>query len=311
MPPEVSVIVCVRNGQDTIRRQLEALAHQRTDAAYEVVVVENGSSDATAAVVRSWIGDPGREGPPARLVDGARARGIPAVRNLGIRAAHGRILAFCDADDRVAPDWVEAVRRGLPGEGIAGGRLVVATDASPEEDPWSLPPHRDLWGDGLPQSPYLPHAGGANMAYAARTIRELGGFDESLPPYGFDDVEISWRAQEEGWQLLYLPEARVLFTQSGNAASLRKKFRLGQGRVLMARRFPAYDPTRYTVASTVGDALRSARRLLGTLVREHGIDRREASVLVAGVGRAWGAIRYPLRRGAPAPVLMPQEGGGR
>ena len=78
---------------------------------------------------------------------------------------------------------------------------------------------------------------------------EIGGYDESLPRYGYEDVDISWRHQEADGVMRFIPEAEIRFTLGGEE-SIRKKCELGVGRVLMARRFPKVDSATYLLKST-------------------------------------------------------------
>lgn len=288
---EVSVVLCALNEEKRIGRQLRALDAQTGAPDFEVIVVDNGSTDRTADVVRAWIGNEGRLAESAALVDASSTPGIPAARNAGARAATGRVLAFCDADDEVQPGWVAAIARAVEGDVLVGGR-VIAVDAHGK-------PTGDLYGQGLVATRYLPHISGANFGIGRAAYFAVGGFDESLPRYGFDDVDFSWRVQEAGHRVVYASDALVHFTLSGAGASISKRFQLGQGRVLMARRFPRYDSAPYTVRSTIAELLRAGGSLAGTLIRRRTIDRREASRAVAAAGRVVGAMRYRGVDGAP------------
>lgn len=294
---EVSVIICVRNGAATIRRQLEALDAQRDPPPFEVIIVDNGSTDGTPAIARAWINAEGHQHVRASLVDAGRRPGIPRARNIGAGAATGRLLAFCDSDDVVGPDWVAAFSAAVRVDGLAGGRiLAVHADGTPKPE---------VFGAGLIGTSYLPHVSNCNCAITRNLFNAVGGYDESLPRYGFEDVDLSWRVQESGFPLLYVDDAVVHFTLSSNAASIRKRFRLGQGRVLMARRFPEYDPQQYTVRSTAADLVGDAAQLVKTALRTHRCDRQGASRLVAGAGRVVGAIRYAGSRTPPRRLLEP------
>src|SRR5438045_2944663 len=104
-PPRlVSVIVPVRNGARWLGQQLAALERQRYGGRWEVVVVDNGSSDGSAAVAGDWAGRLA-----LRTVGANRRRGINVARNAGAAVACGDLLAYCDADDQVAPGWLEAL----------------------------------------------------------------------------------------------------------------------------------------------------------------------------------------------------------
>lgn len=287
---DVSVVICALNEERRIGRQLAALDAQVDAPAFEVIVVDNGSTDRTIAVVQEWIRSSPHAAVGMQVVDASSTPGIPAARNAGARAAKGRVLAYCDADDEVQPGWVAAIARGVQRDILAGGRLIAfEPDGSCRGD---------LYGR-LVATSYLPHVGGANFAVERKTYFDVGGFDESLPRYGFDDVDFSWRIQEAGHPIVYLPDAVVHFSLSGSRASVRKRFELGKGRVLMARRFPRYDATEYTVLSTVRDAGRAGGRLLRTLVTQRRLDNRLASQAVAAAGRVAGAIVY--RKGTTPP----------
>src|SRR5205807_9629623 len=114
-----SVILCVRNGASTIGDQLAALARQTCPDPWEVVVVDNGSSDGTAGVVQQW-----RDRLPGlRIVSANQGVGLAYARNVGSHAASGRILAFCDADDVADPGWLAGLIAGAGEADIVGGRL--------------------------------------------------------------------------------------------------------------------------------------------------------------------------------------------
>lgn len=281
---DVSVIICVRNGAATIDRQLNALDHQEDAPPFEVIVVDNGSTDQTADVVERWIAAGGPAAQHARLLDGGQAPGIPRVRNLGARAASGRVLAFCDADDEVQPGWVAGMARAVTGSELVGGRSITVNTAG---QPVSVG-----FGDGLIGTPYLPHVSNSNCAIARSTFDAVGGYDESLPRYGFEDVDLSWRVQEAGFPTVYAPDAQNRFTVSGDGASVKKKFLLGKGRVLMARRFPAYDPTLYTLPSVTLDTARLAGQIAVQLLHERSVPRDQLGRLVASAGRIVGALEY-------------------
>ncbi len=106
-PPLVSAIVPARNAAATLERALRALRDQQLDASFEVIVVDDGSSDETGEIAA-------RQGPLVTVLRNQPAQGPGAARNRGVAAARGRVLAFTDADCFPAPDWlargVEAIR---------------------------------------------------------------------------------------------------------------------------------------------------------------------------------------------------------
>lgn len=279
------MILCVRNGASVIRNQLNALDQQVPGTSFEVIIVENGSTDETTDVVTAWRDEKAHPAQRVIVVDASARAGISFARNRGIEAATGEIVAFCDADDEVDPGWVNAIGAGVPVDGIAGGRVLARTaDGTP--DPGVFP-------DALINHGYLPFASGCNMAGRRSIVEALGGYDESLPPYGYDDVDFSWRAQQAGHPLAYIPDAVVHMTLSSNRQSVRKRFLLGKGRILMASRYPGYDSRPYSFGFCTGEVLRAASAVAVRGARATGPDRvRLGRDLVDSTGRWWGYLSY-------------------
>lgn len=248
--PTVTVIICVKNGASTIRRQLDALDGQVDHPPFEIIVVDNGSTDSTAEVVRAWLDTRNRDDVPAQLVDASNRASIPYARNRGALASTGRIIAYCDADDRVDERWVGAMAGALQSDGIAGGRIEgIGPDGAPRPETF---PH------GLTSTPYLPHVGNCNMAITRNCFAAIGGYDESLPRYGFEDVDISWRAQEAGYPIHYVPEAIVHFSVSPKVKALKKEFLIAQGRVAISLRHPEAYPGGFTLSGCLANLSRRA-----------------------------------------------------
>lgn len=294
---DASVVLCVRNGEKTIERQLLALQNQRFDGQYEVIVVDNGSTDRTRAIVSAWSRSlPSMGRIRCRVIDASNRVGIPYARNEGIAACTAGLIAFCDADDEVDENWLQSFSRKHTDPCIMGGRIVPFGDESAAA--------RRLFAPGLIETRYLPHVSGANFAVTATVAREIGGFDQSLPPYGFDDVDFSWRVQLAGYPIKYVDEAKVRFTVSSNATSIRKRFKLGEGRVFMAQRYPDYDSSDYTISLVVKVGAHHLKNLLYALLRNREMERSLLGLLVADAGRLVGAIKYrhgrmPEFRGLP------------
>lgn len=107
--PALSVVLCTLDGSATIVDQLTALSEQRTVHAFEVVVVDNGSTDDTAAIVAECSGADSR----FRLVAAPERANLSYARNTGVAAARGAFVAFCDDDDLVAETWVDGLLAAL------------------------------------------------------------------------------------------------------------------------------------------------------------------------------------------------------
>jgi glycosyltransferase involved in cell wall biosynthesis len=185
-PPLISVVVPVRNGMPWVEHQLRALAAQQIGVDWEVVVAENGSDDGTRSCVQRWS----ERCPRIHLVDAAARRGAGAARNIGVRAARGSLLAFCDADDVVRPGWLASMTTALADADLVAGVFdFSALDGVPTSIP--VPAATRQLG-------FLPYALGANLAVRREVFEAVQGFCEELSPE--EDVDLCWRLQLAGYR---------------------------------------------------------------------------------------------------------------
>ena len=218
--PEVSVVVPARNAERGLPGLLQALADQSLPAErYEVLVVDDGSRDGTAAAARSFAG--------VAVLANPGPRGSYAARNAGIAAARGRVVAFTDADCRPVHGWLEhgLAELGSRGADLVGGRVDVPLPENPNvatvlDAARFLNQERSVneWG----------YAATANLFAPKAVIEEIGGFDERLRSGG--DVEFCDRALAAGHSLVYSEAAAVTHEPRANARAVaRKATRVGTG----------------------------------------------------------------------------------
>jgi glycosyltransferase involved in cell wall biosynthesis len=196
---KLSVIIPCFNGADTITTQLEALANQQWSEPWEVIVADNGSTDNSIEIVEQYKG----KIPNLRVVDASDQRGAAHARNVGARVATGESLAFCDADDEVAPGWVAAMGEALSKYDFVAGRL----DPVKLNEPWVAASRYCPQQNDLQNSDYLPHAAGCNLGIKRTLFESIGDFDVGVPI--LDDADYCWRVQRAGTKLHYIPEALV------------------------------------------------------------------------------------------------------
>jgi GT2 family glycosyltransferase len=195
--PRVSVVVCTYNGRRTIRDCMIGLANLQYPN-FEVIVVDDGSTDDTAEIVREY---------DVRLVQ-TENRGLSAARNLGIELATGDIIAYTDDDAYPDPHWLYYLAHTFRTTGymaVGGPNLPPPGDGSVAEAVANSPggPMHVLLSDH--EAEHIP---GCNMAFRANVLRAIGGFDPQFRTAG-DDVDVCWRIQQAGWKVGFHPAALV------------------------------------------------------------------------------------------------------
>jgi len=290
-PASVSVVVPAYNAAATLGDQLDALATQRYDGDWELVVVDNGSTDGTADLARRYAG----RFPAFTLVDGGPRRGHSVPRNAGAQAARGELLAYCDADDIVAPGWLQAMADAASRYDLVGGWLDVGPLNDEATRSWHQPWPRDRLRSWL-----LPHAVSANLAIWADVLRDLGGWSSEYEAGG-EDTELSWRAQLAGYRLGFARDAVVHYRyRSGIWQTARQAYKIGVNCERILRDFGSLadtNPDGEGGGSALGRALGRTAWLATRLPYLAGSRRHRGqwvSVAAEYLGRLRGATRYRL-----------------
>jgi glycosyltransferase involved in cell wall biosynthesis len=203
--PFVSVIVPVRNRAACVRQLLDALIDQSyASARYEVIVVDNESTEDIASIVR----EAAARAPFEMRYLRKHNDGPAASRNRGAEMARGDILAFTDSDCIPDRDWLAHGARAFEPDGVGVACGPIAPVEITRRDPFFvhqiLPVTRE---EGLYPT--------ANVFYRRDCFTALGGFDETLrtyawgQPVGGDDTEFAWRVRRAGWASAFVDGARV------------------------------------------------------------------------------------------------------
>ena len=220
----ISVVVPARNAAAVLGGQLAALRGQTYPGDWEVIVADNGSSDDTAEVAHTW----GTRLPGLRVIPASGTRGPGAARNVGARAAQGDMLAFCDADDRVAPGWLTACHQALADADVVAGAIDITTLAVPPEEPTRYF-NAEMFG-------FLPAGLGANLAARRDAFLNLGGFDEGMRVG--EDIDFCWRSQLAGLRYAEAPDALVVKRVPVTAYEIvRKTFLYGRSDAALYGRY--------------------------------------------------------------------------
>ena len=228
--PRVSIVVPVLDGEDTIDACLRSLlALDYPEDRREILVVDNGSRDATAAIV-------------ARYADRIRAlaqptRGPAAARNRGLAEAGGEVVAFTDADCVVDTQWLRALVAPLDDGGvtIVGGRILARRPCNAiERFGEEIHDHERAITVYAP-----PYAITMSWASPASRLAAAGGFDEGLRRG--EDVDLAYRLVQAGHKIVFAPDAVVYHANERSFAGLfREGFRHGVYSVAVLRKHRAF-----------------------------------------------------------------------
>jgi O-antigen biosynthesis protein len=213
-----SIIIPVWNKRDLTAQCLKALAAVTTEPSYEVIVVDNGSTDGTAEFLASLSGD-------VQIIRNQDNLGFAKACNQGARAARGKYLVFLNNDTIPLKGWLKALVsevEGYPEVGIVGSKLLYQ-DGTIQHAGVAL-----SRVDGLPYHIYKGVPGdlpivnqrreyqivtGACLLIRRSLFKELGGFDEGFRN-GFEDVDLCLKAGERGYRVVYQPRSVVYHLES-------------------------------------------------------------------------------------------------
>lgn len=249
----MSIVVPTRNRAGLLGGALSSLCDQHYPRSrFEVVVVDDGSTDGTAQVARRL--SELTEIPCVRLVQ-QPPRNQNTARNLGIAHANGSLVAFLD-DDEIAPvGWlsslVDAARRH-PEVDCFGGPYRLRLEGRP---PKLCPKCSPLEGAALDlgsEEALVDQVAGGNMLIRRTAFEKVGPFDESLSGY-WDETEWMLRLGTAGGRVLYVPSAWILHRRTPDMLRLRSRLRKGYGIGLQEVRFQR----------KVGHRTHALRRLFG------------------------------------------------
>jgi GT2 family glycosyltransferase len=225
--PRISVVVCSKNGERTIRECLEGLLELEYQN-FEVIVVDDGSTDATAQIAGEY----------GLRVISTENRGLSDARNTGMDAATGEIVAYIDDDTCPDPHWLTYLaasflysdHAGVGGPNIAppGEGLVAECVANAPGNPVHV----------LLSDKEAEHIPGCNMAFRKDRLQAVGGFDSRFRIAG-DDADLCWRIREQGWTLGFAPAAMVWHhRRSSVRAYWQQQKGYGRADAMLARKWP-------------------------------------------------------------------------
>jgi glycosyltransferase involved in cell wall biosynthesis len=226
---EISVVVPARNAASTIEECLLGLRQQSLPRdRYEVIVVDDGSTDETASIVEKH---------DVTMVRQAQ-QGAASARNEGVAVAQGELLLFTDADCEPTPKWIEEMVRPFEDAAVVGVKGVYRTRQKglvarfvqcEYEERYELMARRE-WIDFIDT-----YSGG----YRRGVFLAHGGFDRRFPNASVEDQELSFRLAEGGHRMVFNPQAVVYHHHADSVtAYFKRKLNIGYWKVRVLRTFP-------------------------------------------------------------------------
>jgi glycosyltransferase involved in cell wall biosynthesis len=227
---DLSLIICTRDRCQQLARCLQSVRELGFERSWELIIVDNGSSDGTAAIVEQFAAT---ACVPVRYVYQPEP-GLGNAHNAGVAIARGEILAFTDDDCYAASDFLHCVWYAFadPTVGYIGGRVMLhdaadhAITINESTTPLIFPP-RSFINTGAVM--------GANMAFRREVLLAIGGFDPLFgpgAPFNAEDADAAARASALGWKGEYRPEVIVRHhhgRKASDAARMWKSYGIGIG----------------------------------------------------------------------------------
>ncbi len=299
MTPDISVVVPTRNRSRLVARLLRQLASLDPGPVYEVIVVDEGSSDDTPGLLRDFADRYG-----FRVIRHDDPRGLPAARNVGLAAATGEYVAWIDDDDLTSPDRLRRQHEALvaaPARWSCAGRVDIDDDLSiighyrcPEPDGPLLP--------RLLRFNCLPTAAQGLLVERALAV-DVGGYDESLR--SAEDWEFCIRLCQRGEP--HLLDEPLVGYRTGVASMSTNTARMDEAiAAVAAKHRPLYVEHGVTpdwsrvheslmAAELLGSRWKATARAVRCLVDEPSLHRALRCPLVLAAPR-WFARRSAQRR---------------
>jgi glycosyltransferase involved in cell wall biosynthesis len=227
---DVSLIIATRNRCQQLVRCLDSVARIEFERPWELIVVDNGSTDATTEMVKQFAD---KASIPVRYVLEPEP-GLGNAHNAGIKTARGGILAFTDDDCYPETDFLKRIWCAFaePSIGYIAGRITLHDPADyPMTTIESTSPYTFRPRCLVPAGTF----GGANMAFRRKVLVEISGFDPLFGPgalFNAEDVDAAARVSAIGWKGEYRPEVIVRHHHGRKAPDiprLIKSYGMGTG----------------------------------------------------------------------------------
>lgn len=234
--PFVSIIVPAYNSEETMALCIESLLRQSYPKdKYEVIVVDNGSMDNTAKIIKQYS---------VVYLYEDKIQTSYAARNAGIKKAKGELIGFTDADCIAAEDWLFKIMSNVKGDNL-GCVLGEVKAYKPQNYVEQYLADRRLLSQKITLSNrFLPFAQTANVFYKKEVLRKIGLFEEKWVTGG--DADLSWRMQlNTDYKMKFVPDAIVYHKHRSTVKSMfKQKLRHGMAMIFLYKKYRDKMPER-------------------------------------------------------------------
>ena len=226
----ISVVIPAYNAERTLPAALRALSAQieQWPQPVEVIVVDDGSQDGTAALARSL----------GALTIEQVNQGPAAARNQGVAAAQGDIVLFTDSDCEPAPGWLAAMAAAFADPEVIGAKGTYLTRQTGLVPRFVQIEYEDRY-DRMRGQASIDFVDTYSAGYRRAIFLENSGFDTIFATASVEDQEFSFRLAQKGYRLVFVPQAQVYHTHDQVLAEyIRRKFYIGYYKALLTRWLP-------------------------------------------------------------------------
>jgi glycosyltransferase involved in cell wall biosynthesis len=272
----ISIVVPVYNGARTIGRCIESLLAQNYPRElFDIIVVENGSTDDTVQVLAAYT--------HVVTVLRSEERGPAAARNMGIAHSNKEIVAFTDSDCIADPNWLAELHKGYLEEGIGGVGGAILPFQHPDRNmyEWFGEQHSPLKNFISGEHEFLPHLYTANASYRRDVLNQVDSFNPGM--ITGEDVDLAWRVQlQTNLKLHFTPQAIIYHHHRSTRKGLTRQYRnYGFGEILLDTlygHYPKYPRSRnFQVRRMLQQLAALPRYCVSLLIRQVRLSRGKTS----------------------------------
>lgn len=223
----VSIVIPAYNAQKIISKTIEACLQQNYSNEYEVIVVDDGSTDDTADIIKKY---------PVKYIYQNNS-GPAAARNTGWKAASGEIICFIDSDCIPEKNWVEKIVKRYTSDEIGG--VGGSYDIINKDSLLARCIHEEIGQRHITTSGETDYLGSFNLSYRKKVLEKMGGFNESFKHASGEDNDLSYRVKKAGYKLIFDKDIKVSHHHQTNFLKyLKEQYRHGYWRMKLYRLHP-------------------------------------------------------------------------